>query len=95
MPTPAQATIRPRLAIVEYASTRLALVCEMAMKLHSRKVRPPTRMVMTAATGQTRKIGESLMSRKTPALTMVDEWRSAEVGVGATIAPSSQVWNGI
>ena len=50
---------------------------------------------MTAATGHTRKIGESLMSRKTPALTMVDEWRSAEVGVGATIAPSSQVWNGI
>ena len=31
VPTPAQATMRPRLAIVEYASTRLALVCEMAM----------------------------------------------------------------
>ena len=50
---------------------------------------------MTAATGQTRKIGESLMSKNTPALTMVDECRSAEVGVGATMAPSSQVWNGI
>ena len=95
VPTPAQATMRPRLAMVEYANTRFALACEMAMKLHSRKVKPPTRMVMTAATGQTRKIGESLMSKKTPALTMVDECRSAEVGVGATIAPSSQVWNGI
>ena len=33
---------------------------------------------MTAATGQTRKIGESLMSRKTPALTR--RMSSAEVG---------------
>ena len=31
----------------------------------------------------------------TPALTMVDECSNAEVGVGATIAPSSQVWKGI
>ena len=30
VPTPAQAVIRPRFAMVEYASTRLALVCEMA-----------------------------------------------------------------
>ena len=35
------------------------------------------------------------MSKNTPALTMVEECRSAEVGVGATMAPSSQVWNGI
>lgn len=35
------------------------------------------------------------MSMNTPAFTMVDECRSALVGVGATIAPNSQVWNGI
>ena len=26
---------------------------------------------------------------------MVEEWSRADVGVGATIAPRSQVWNGI
>lgn len=40
-------------------------------------------------------IGASLMMRKTPALTMVEECRSAEVGVGATIAPRSQPEKGI
>ena len=35
------------------------------------------------------------MSIKTPALTMVDECNKAEVGVGATMAPSSHVWKGI
>ena len=40
-------------------------------------------------------IGESLTSRNTPAFTIVEECRSAEVGVGATIAPRSHVWKGI
>ena len=35
------------------------------------------------------------MSRKTPALTMVELWSRAEVGVGATMAPSSHDWKGI
>ena len=95
VPTPAQATIKPRLAMVEYARTRLALVCEIAMNEHSMKVMPPTRMTMVAGARHTEKSGASLISRKTPALTMVDEWSSALVGVGATIAPKSHVWKGI
>ena len=34
-------------------------------------------------------------NRYTPAFTMVAECRRAEVGVGATMAPRSQVWKGI
>src|SRR6478609_2187062 len=39
--------------------------------------------------------GDRRSSRNTPALTMVLEWRRAEVGVGAYIAPMSQDENGI
>ena len=81
--------------MVEYASTRLALLCEIAMKEHSRKVMPPTSMTIIEGTGLKRKIGASFTRRNTPAFTMVDECSSALVGVGATMAPSSQVWNGI
>lgn len=65
------------------------------MNEHSMNVRPPTRMTMAAGTGLAMKMGASLMSRKTPALTIVEECSRALVGVGATIAPSSQVWKGI
>ena len=95
VPTPAHAVMRPRFAMVEYASTRLALLCEIAMNEHSANVRPPTSTTITEGTMHTAKIGESFTSRNTPALTMVDECRSAEVGVGATIAPRSHVWKGI
>ncbi len=65
------------------------------MNEHSANVMPPTSMTMTDGTGHTRNTGASFTSRKTPAFTMVDECSSAEVGVGATMAPSSHVWNGI
>ena len=73
VPTPAQAAMRPRLAMVEYASTRLALLWLMAMNEQSRNVNPPTRMTMTAGTTLAIRTGASLMSRNTPAFTMVDE----------------------
>ncbi len=40
------------------------------------------------------KHGASFTNRKTPAFTIVEECSSAEVGVGATIAPKSQLWKG-
>ena len=67
----------------------------MAMNEHSAKVMPPTSMTMTAGAGDTWSTGASFTSKKTPAFTMVEECNSAEVGVGATMAPRSQVWNGI
>ena len=68
--------------MVEYASTRLALLCEMAMNEHSANVMPPTSTTITDGTGHTRNTGASLTSRNTPALTMVDEWSSARGGRG-------------
>ena len=46
VPTPAHATIRPRLAMVEYARTLLALDCEIAAMDARRNVRPPTDITM-------------------------------------------------
>ncbi len=72
--------------MVEYARTRLALLWEIAMNEHRRNVMPPTSMTMMEGGAHTSMIGESLTSRNTPAFTIVEECRSAEVGVGATIA---------
>ena len=55
---------------------------------------PPTSMAMVP-TWFAPSTGVSFTMRKTPALTMVEEWRSADVGVGATIAPKSQPEKGI
>lgn len=40
-------------------------------------------------------VGENRIKRKTPAVTRVEEWTSAETGVGAAIAAGSQAENGI
>ena len=66
----------------------------MAAQEAKKKVIPPTSIAMMP-TWLSPRIGASLMIRKTPALTMVEECRSAEVGVGATIAPRSHPEKGI
>ena len=50
-PTPKQALMRPRLEMVEYASTRLALLCEMAMRAASKNVMAPTLVTINPVTG--------------------------------------------
>ena len=65
------------------------------MNEQSAKVMPPTSMTITEGAGATWKMGASFTSRNTPAFTMVDECSRALVGVGATMAPRSQVWKGI
>ena len=56
---------------------------------------PPTIIVMIPAKLLIPRTGASLIIMNTPAFTIVDEWSSADVGVGATIAPRSQLLNGI
>ena len=51
VPTPAQATIKPRFAMVEYASTRLAFDCEMAMNEQNKNVMAPTLVTIKPVTG--------------------------------------------
>ena len=58
-----------------------------------RKVKPPTRATIFPARVSLI-TGASLMSRYTPALTIVALCKSADVGVGATIAPRSHFENG-
>ena len=65
------------------------------MNEQSTNVMPPTSMTMMAGAGVTCSTGASFTSKKQPAFTMVDECRRALVGVGATMAPRSQVWKGI
>ena len=43
--------MRPKLEMVEYASTRLALLCEMAMRAASKNVMAPTLVTIKPVTG--------------------------------------------
>ena len=85
--------MRPRFAIVEYARTRFALLWAIARADVARNVNAPTK-ARAIPTHVWWKRGANTIKRKTPAFTIVDEWRRAETGVGATIAPVSQVENG-
>ena len=92
-PIPAHPTISPRLDIVEKARTFFPSFWAIAIILAMIKVNPPildtripTRFPWNA--------GEIRSSRYTPAFTMVALWSNALEGVGATMAPRSQVENG-
>ena len=61
-PMPAQATIRPRLEMVENASTFLPSFWAMAIMLAARKVNPPIKLTMTPAVVPA-SAGASRMSR--------------------------------
>lgn len=45
--------------------------------------------------GDLLRVGEKRISKKTPAVTKVEEWTRAETGVGAAIAAGSQAEKGI
>src|SRR5512143_1987871 len=94
VPTPAHMTIKASVAIVEYARTRLASLCDTAMNEANRNVTAPMQAMQIPA-GPLLRIGETLSKRQTPAFTIVLEWRSADTGVGATMAPVSHVEKGI
>lgn len=94
VPTPAHMNMRPRLPMVEYASTRLALLCVIASRDVARNDRPPTRAMTAEKAGSPWKDEVMRRTRKAPRFTMVDECSKADTGVGATMAPSSQDWNG-
>ena len=72
----------------------MPLLWLIAAKEANRKVTPPTNMASRPAS-LSPSTGLNLIIKKTPALTMVEEWSRAEVGVGATMAPKSQDENGI
>ncbi len=54
-------------------------------------VEAPTMVTTVSASGAYSKIGDRRQTMKTPAVTMVAAWISAETGVGPSIASGSQV----
>ena len=57
----------------------------------TKAVRPPTTATTSSAVGAYSNTGDSRQSMKTPAVTMVAAWMSADTGVGPSIASGSQV----
>src|SRR3954463_12755561 len=57
-------------------------------------VEAPTMVTTILASGANSNIGERRQTMKTPAVTMVAAWISAETGVGPSIASGSQVCSG-
>ena len=90
---PAQATINPKLEIVENASTFFASFWAMAIKEVMIKVKPPIKLTMVPQRVPF-KAGARRINKYTPALTMVALCSRALEGVGATMAPNSQVEKG-
>ena len=71
----------------------MALDCPMASRAVARNAKAPNR-ARDMDRGVPLNAGATRRARYTPALTMVAECRSADTGVGATMAPRSQPENG-
>ena len=55
-------------------------------------VSTPTMVMMSSDSGAYSSIGDRRQTMKTPAVTIVAAWISADTGVGPSIASGSQVW---
>ena len=71
--------------------TRLMSFCTRPTVAAKKAVIAPMTMTTESAAGAYSKIGESRATMKTPAVTIVAAWISAETGVGPSIASGSQV----
>ena len=80
---------------MEYARTFLMSHCFRPMVAAKSAVTAPTRATVSDATGAIEKSIELRATRKTPAVTIVAAWISAETGVGPAIASGNQTKSGI
>ena len=71
--------------------TRLMSFCAMPTLAAKIAVVPPITPTTASAAGAYSNIGDSRATMKTPAVTIVAAWISAETGVGPSIASGSQV----
>ena len=74
--------------------TRLMSFCTSATVAAKNAVMAPTIVTTVSAVCESSKSGDSRATMKTPAVTMVAAWISAETGVGPSIASGSQVCKG-
>src|SRR5207237_505018 len=85
---------RPRQMAVEEASPRLMSLSTQAMVAARSAVKAPTQAMSVSIPGTSSKSGIVRVTMKTPAVTIVAAWMSAETGVGPSIASGSQTWSG-
>jgi len=74
--------------------TRLMSFCTRPTVAAKMAVIAPMKVTTVSAVCDSSKIGDSRASMKTPAVTMVAAWISAETGVGPSMASGSQVCSG-
>src|SRR6266852_9800904 len=65
-----------------------------AMVAASSAVKAPTQAMSVSTSGTSTNNGIARVTMKTPAVTIVAAWMSAETGVGPSIASGSQTWSG-
>ena len=94
VPTAPIIIISANRAMVEWARIRLKLSCDNATMADAANTNPVNAMIIHA-TGVFFNAGDNLKMIKGAIFTIVDEWSNALTGVGATIAPSSHLLNGI
>ena len=86
--------IVPSEETVVYARTFLNSRLRVARYAAASIVKPPKAISVVFQIGSPPRVGCRRMTRKTPALTIVEECSRAETGEGASIALGSQKWNG-
>ena len=72
--------------------TRLISHWQVPTVAAKKQVAAPMKVTKCSAVGLVANIGERRQTMKTPAVTMVAAWISAETGVGPSMASGNQVW---
>ena len=94
-PEPTARNMNPSCETVEYASTRLMSCWATAMVAAKSAVPAPTMAIVSGTQSYDAvTTGPIRVMRKTPAVTMVAAWMSAETGVGPSMASGSQKYSG-
>ena len=89
-PVPTARNMYPNCDTVEYASTFLMSDCATAIVAANRAVKAPTHATIVGAqSAAAASIGFMRVIKKTPAVTIVAAWISADTGVGPSIASGS------
>ena len=80
--------------MVQYASTRLISLATKAIEAAKIAVKAPIVATVVKAVSELTNMGKKRATKKTPAVTMVEEWISALTGVGPSMASGSHTWSG-
>src|SRR5439155_459435 len=91
-PAPAAAIMYPSCETVEYARTRLMSLSTHAIVAARSAVKAPTQPMSARTAGTRTKSGCARVTMKTPAVTIVAAWISADTGVGPSSYQNTNIW---